>query len=159
MRSRPRGSLVASFFVSRWDAAVTHDLASPFHNSLGITIIMRSCKTHCKLLALDRWKQLANAGARPKRVLFAGTGTKNASAPDALYVQALAATGTIHTLLEKTLLALADHCNSERALPIDGGNAETVRIEFRCAADDGEALAARLQREGVDAFANSCMLC
>ena len=146
---------VLSLFVSRWDVAVKQDVASPFHNRLGIAIAMRTYKAHCELLASERWQRLAAAGARPQRLLWASTGTKDPAAPDTLYVQALAAPGTINTLPEKTLLAFADHGQVERALPTDGGDAEAVIADFRREGVDDDALAARLQREGVDAFATS----
>jgi transaldolase len=87
--------------------------------------------------------------------LWASTGTKDPAAPDTLYVQALAAPGTINTLPEKTLLAFADHGRVELPLPPDGGDAETLIEAFRHEGGDDDALAARLQREGVDAFATS----
>lgn len=146
---------VLSLFVSRWDVAVKQEIASPFHNRLGIAIAMRTYKAHCELLASDRWKRLAAAGARPQRLLWASTGTKDPAAPDTLYVQALAAPGTINTLPEKTLLAFADHGQTGRVLPLDGGYAEAVIEEFHREGVDDDALAARLQREGVDAFATS----
>ena len=146
---------VLSLFVSRWDVAVKQEISSPFHNRLGIAIAMRTYKAHCELLASRRWQRLAAAGARPQRLLWASTGTKDPAAPDTLYVQALAAPGTINTLPEKTLLAFADHGRVERALPADGGYAEAVIEEFRREGVDDDALAARLQLEGVDAFANS----
>lgn len=146
---------VLSLFVSRWDVAVKQEIASPLHNRLGIAIAMRTYKAHCELLASDRWKRLAAAGARPQRLLWASTGTKDPAAPDTLYVQALAAPGTINTLPEKTLLAFADHGQTGRALPLDGGYAEAVIEEFHREGVDDAALAARLQREGVDAFATS----
>ncbi|UHD16489.1 transaldolase family protein [Thiocapsa bogorovii] len=131
------------------------DVASPFHNRLGIAIAMRTYQAHCELLASERWQRLAAAGARPQRLLWASTGTKDPAASDTLYVQALAAPGTINTLPEKTLLAFADHGQVERALPTDGGDAEAVIADFRREGVDDDALAARLQREGVDAFASS----
>lgn len=146
---------VLSLFVSRWDVAVKQDIASPFHNRLGIAIAMRTYKAHCELLASERWQRLAAAGARPQHLLWASTGTKDPAAPDTLYVQALAAPGTINTMPEQTLLAFADHGRVERVLPTDGGNAEAVIEEFRSKGVDDDALAARLQREGVDAFATS----
>jgi transaldolase len=146
---------VLSLFVSRWDVAVKQEVASPFHNRLGIAIAMRTYKAHGDLLATDRWKRLAAAGARPQRLLWASTGTKDPAAPDTLYVQALAAPGTINTLPEKTLLAFADHGQVGRTLPADGGYAEAVIEEFHREGVNDEALAARLQREGVDAFATS----
>jgi transaldolase len=146
---------VLSLFVSRWDVAVKQEISSPFHNRLGIAIAMRTYKAHCELLASERWQRLAAAGARPQRLLWASTGTKDPAAPDTLYVQALAAPGTINTLPEKTLLAFADHGRVERALPPDGGYAEAVIEEFHREGVDDDALAARLQYEGVDAFATS----
>ena len=146
---------VASIFVSRWDVGVKEEVSSPFHNRLGIAVAMRTYKAYCDLLASDRWKRLADAGAQPQRLLWASTGTKDPAAPDTLYVQALAAPGTINTLPEKTLLAFADHGKVERALPADGGYAEAVIEEFRREGVDDDALAARLQREGVDSFATS----
>ncbi len=146
---------VLSLFVSRWDVAVKQEIASPFHNRLGIAIAMRTYKAHCELLASERWQRLAAAGARPQHLLWASTGTKDPAAPDTLYVQALAAPGTINTMPEQTLLAFADHGRVERVLPIDGGDAEAVIEELRSKGVDDDALAARLQREGVDAFATS----
>ncbi|ODV12049.1 MAG: transaldolase [Rubrivivax sp. SCN 70-15] len=146
---------VLSLFVSRWDVAVKQEVSPTFHNRLGIAIAMRSYKAHCELLASERWQRLAAAGAHAPRLLWASTGTKDPAAPDTLYVQALAAPGTINTLPEKTLLAFADHGRVERALPRDGGYAEAVIEEFHREGVDDDALAARLQREGVDAFATS----
>ena len=146
---------VLSLFVSRWDVVVKQEVASPFHNRLGIAIAMRTYKAHCDLLLSKRWQRLVAAGARPQRLLWASTGTKDPAAPDTLYVQALAAPGTINTLPEKTLLAFADHGRVERPLPPDGGYAEAVIEEFRREGVDDDALAARLQLEGVDAFATS----
>lgn len=151
----PKVASVASIFVSRWDVAVGKEFASPFHNRLGIAIAMRTYKAYCELLASDRWKRLAAAGAQPQRLLWASTGTKDPAASDTLYVQALAAARTINTLPEKTLLAFADHGKVEHALPMDGGYAEAVIEEFRREGLDDDALATRLQREGVDAFAAS----
>ncbi len=150
-----RVASVLSLFVSRWDVGVKQEVAPPFHNRLGIAIAMRTYKAHCELLTSDRWQRLAAAGAQPQRLLWASTGTKDPAASDTLYVQALAAPGTVNTLPEKTLLAFADHGELHEPLPQDGGYAEVLIQEFRREGVDEEALAARLQREGVDAFATS----
>ena len=151
----PRVESVASIFVSRWDATVKDEVSPPFHNRLGIAIAMRTYRAYRKLLASERWNKLAQAGARPQRLLWASTGTKDATAPDTLYVQALLAPDTINTIPEKTLLAFADHGKVGAALPADGGYSEAVLEEFRREGVDDEALAARLQHEGVQAFAKS----
>jgi transaldolase len=154
-RLDPKVPSVASLFVSRWDVAVKEEISSPFHNRLGIAIAMRTYRAHRELLASDRWQRLAAAGARPQRLLWASTGTKDPAAPDTLYVQALAAPDTIDTLPEKTLLAYADHGRLGPAMPADGGYADAVLEEFRREGVDDSALAARLQREGVESFATS----
>jgi transaldolase len=146
---------VLSLFVSRWDVAVQQEVASPLHNRLGIAMAMRSYQAHGALLLSPRWQRLAAAGARPPRLLWASTGSKDPAAPDTLYVQALAAPDTINTLPEKTLLAFAEHGHVGPPLPADGGDSEAVLQEFRREGVDDAALAARLQREGVDAFAAS----
>ena len=151
----PNVASVLSLFVSRWDVAVTQDVAPPLHNRLGIAIAMRTYKAHYDLLQSDRWKRLAAAGAQPQRLLWASTGTKDPTVLDTLYVQALVAPGTINTLPEKTLLAFADHGEVHQALPTDGGYAEVVIEEFIREGVDVDALAERLQREGVATFVTS----
>ena len=151
----PQVASVASLFVSRWDVAVKQEISLPFHNRLGIAMAMRTYRAYRDLLASDRWQKLAAAGARPQRLLWASTGTKDPAAPDTLYVQALAAADTINTLPEKTLLAFADHGRIGSAMPADGGYADAVLEEFRREGVDDNALAQRLQREGVEAFAMS----
>ena len=151
----PKVESVASLFVSRWDAVVKEDVQPQLHNRLGVAIAMRTYKAHCDLLASERWQRLAAAGARPQRLLWASTGTKDPAAPDTFYVEALAAAETIDTIPEKTLLAFADHGKVDAILPADGGYAERVLDEFRREGVDDEVLAAQLQREGVQAFAKS----
>ncbi len=151
----PRVQSVASLFVSRWDAAVKQEISPPFHNRLGIAVAMGCYKAHCELLASARWRKLAAAGARPQRLLWASTATKDPAARDTLYVEALVAPETVNTIPEKTLLAFADHGHPGAAPPADGGLAEAVLEEFRREGVDDEALSAQLQREGVQAFAKS----
>ena len=151
----PKVESVASVFVSRWDVVVKEDVQPQLHNRLGVAIAMRTYKAHCELLASERWQRLAAAGARPQRLLWASTGTKDPAAPDTLYVEALAAAQTIDTIPEKTLLAFADHGKVGASLPANGGYAEAVLDEFKREGVDDEALAAQLQREGVQAFAKS----
>ena len=116
---------------------------------------MRCYRAHRELIATDRWQRLAAAGARPQRLLWASTGTKDPAAPDTLYIEALAAPSTINTVPEKTLLAFADHGRVGAVMPTDGGYADAVLEEFRREGVDDAALAERLQREGVESFATS----
>ena len=151
----PRVQSVASIFVSRWDAAVKQEISLSLHNRLGIAMAMRCYQAQCDLLTSRRWLKLAAAGARPQRLLWASTATKNVAARDTLYIEALAARDTINTIPEKTLLAFADHGQPGALLPVDGGFAEAVLEEFRREGVDDEALAAQLQRDGVLVFAKS----
>ncbi len=146
---------VASLFVSRWDVVVKDAVSPAFHNRLGIAIAMRTYQAYRDLLASTRWQRLAEAGARPQRLLWASTGTKDPVASETLYLEALAAPDTINTIPEKTLQAFADHGQVGAPLPADGGDAQAVLEAFRHEGVDTDALAARLQREGADAFAVS----
>lgn len=104
----PGVASVASVFVSRWDVAVKDKVQDALRNRLGIAIAMRTYKAYRELLASPRWQALAARGAGPQRLLWGSTGTKDPTAPDGLYVEALAAPDTINTMPEKTLLAFAD---------------------------------------------------
>jgi hypothetical protein len=77
-------------------------------DKLGIAIAKRTYKAYRRLLDSDRWLRLANTGAKPQRLLWASTGTKDPVASDILYIEALAAPFTINTIPDKTLLAFAD---------------------------------------------------
>tara|TARA_R110001592_G_scaffold148073_1_gene372686 strand:- start:24465 stop:25556 length:1092 start_codon:yes stop_codon:yes gene_type:complete len=151
----PRVACVASLFISRWDVAVKDKVPEVLRNRLGIAIAKCTYKAYCDLLASKRWQKLAGAGARPQRLLWASTGTKDPEASDTLYLEALAAPGTINTVPERTLLAFADHGNVRGEMPTDGGDAEALLVEFAQAGVDNTALAADLQREGTVAFVKS----
>ncbi len=105
----PKVESVASLFVSRWDVAIKDDVPAAWRNRLGIAIARRTYKAYRDLLASPRWQKLAAAGARPQRLLWASTGTKDPDASDTLYVEALAAPDTVDTIPDKTLKAFADH--------------------------------------------------
>ena len=151
----PRIGSVASLFVSRWDVAVKDTVPPALRNRLGIAISQIAYREYRRLLAAPGWRALAAAGARPQRLLWASTGTKDPDASDTLYVEALAAPDTIDTIPEKTLAAFADHGRVNGVLPLDGGDAEAVLGEFTRAGVDDAALAARLQVEGAASFTKS----
>ena len=143
---------VASLFISRWDKAVIDEVPDELRDKLGIAVAKRTYRAYRELLDSDRFQRLANEGARPQRLLWASTGTKDPEASDVLYVEALAAPFTINTMPEKTLNAFADHGQVDDPLPVDGGDAEQVLKQFNDAGFDTDALAARLQEEGKDTF-------
>jgi transaldolase len=146
---------VASVFVSRWDKAVAGTVPDELRDRLGIAVAKLAYKAYRELLDSDRWLRLANAGARPQRLLWASTGTKDPEAPDVLYVEALAAPFTINTIPDKTLKAFAEHGRVGESMPADGGDADQVLAEFASVGIDRVALAEELQRDGADAFDES----
>jgi transaldolase len=146
---------VASLFISRWDVAVADEVSDELRNRLGIAVGKRTYRAYRDLLDSDRWQRLADGGARPQRLLFASTGTKDPNASDVLYIEAFAAPDTINTMPDKTLLAFADHGEVGDPIPADGGDADEVLTAFQAAGIDTDELAARLQREGAEAFSKS----
>jgi transaldolase len=151
----PRVASVASLFVSRWDRAVSDTVPAELRNRLGIAIAGDTYRAYSELLASSRWRQLAAAGARPQRLLWASTGTKDPGAPPTLYVEALAAPETIDTIPEATLRAFAEEGTLGGTMAPDGGDARAVLARFAQAGVDVDALALRLQREGAQAFVKS----
>jgi transaldolase len=146
---------VASVFISRWDVSVADKVPEKLKDRLGIAIAMRTYKAYRGLLGSPRWQRAYNAGARPQRLLWASTGTKDPRASDVLYVKSLAAPFTVNTMPEKTLLALGDHGDIGGTLPVDGGDCEKVLAEFEKAGVSVDGLAAQLQEEGAKAFVGS----
>ena len=146
---------VASIFLSRWDVAVADEVPAELRNRLGVAVGKRAYRSYRELLDSDRWQGLEKEGARPQRLLFASTGTKDPEASDVLYIEALAAPDTINTMPEKTLRAFADHGVVGDPIPADGGDASRTLAEFAEAGVDTDELAARLQIEGAKAFADS----
>jgi transaldolase len=107
------------------------------------------------LLDGARWRKLAAAGAKPQRLLFASTGTKDPKLNASLYVEALAAPDTINTMPDKTLLAFAEHGKLDGVIPPDGGNCEATLRDFAKSGIDIDALAVKLQQEGAASFVKS----
>jgi transaldolase len=146
---------VASVFMSRWDAAVAEDVPVELRNKLALAIGANTYAAYRELLESDRWQRLANEGARPQRLLFASTGTKDPEASDVLYITGFAAPQTVNTMPEGTLLAFADHGSLEGLLPADGGHSTDVLESFATAGVNVDALGQRLQDDGADAFVKS----
>jgi transaldolase len=151
----PSVGSVASLFVSRWDNAIANKTPAKLHNKLGIAIAKRTYKAMRALIGSPRWARVYNLGARPQRLLWASTGTKDPKASDVLYIKSLAAPFTVNTMPEATLKALAAHTDVGELLPVDGGDCEEVLAQFAQAGVDVDALAAQLQDEGARSFAKS----
>jgi transaldolase len=151
----PNVASVASLFVSRWDVAVANKIPDRMRDQLGIAIAKRTYQSASVLLGSQRWRRIYNFGARPQRLLWASTGTKDPKAPEVLYVNALAAPFTVNTMPEATLKALGAQHEIGELLPTDGGDCEQVLSEFVKQGIDIDALAAQLQDEGAQSFVKS----
>ena len=151
----PAVTSVGSVFVSRWDAAVADKVPAELRDRLGIAAATVAYQAYRDLLDSPRWGRLANEGARPQRLLWASTSTKNPDAPDTLYVSALAAPFTINTMPEATLRAFADHGQVGALMRTDGGDAEQTLHTYASIGIDHQVLAAQLQRDGAKSFDTS----
>lgn len=146
---------VASIFLSRWDKAVAEQVPALLKNRLGLAVGKVAYKAYRDLMESDRWQRLANLGARPQRLLFASTGTKDPKASDTLYIDGLAAPNTVNTMPEGTLKAMADHGKANDVLKRDGGDGARTLDEFAKAGIDLKALAEKLQVDGAESFVKS----
>ena len=151
----PQVGSVASMFISRWDVAVAGRVPEALSNRLGIAIAGRIYKAYLELLSNPRSQRAYNAGARPQRLLWASTGTKDPKASDILYIKALAAPFTVNTMPEATLKALADHGEIGPIMAADGGDCEEVLAEFVKAGINADSVAAQLLDEGAKSFVKS----
>ena len=151
---------VASFFVSRVDAeidgrleAIGTDEALALRGKAGLANARLAYQVHEEAIASERWLTLADAGARPQRPLWASTGVKNPDYSDTLYVDGLVAAGTVNTMPEKTLDAVADH-GGDGADTISGTYAESdlVLDALSGLGIDYDEVVAKLESEGVEKF-------
>ena len=146
---------VASFFVSRWDGAIADRVPAELKNGLGLAVGRAAYVDYRAYFASDRWQRLLNVGARPQRLLFASTGTKDPAASDVLYIDGLAAPYTVNTMPQDTLLAYADHGADPALLVADAVAAEAGLAAYTAAGLDLDALAAELQTKGAASFVKS----
>lgn len=143
---------VASLFVSRWDKAADALLPEELRGRLGLAVTQKVYASYRAVLSDERWEKLAAAGARPQRVLWASTSTKDPSFPDTYYLGKLAAPDTIDTVPEKTLLAFADHGGPVELMGVDYAGAERCIAEVTGHGVEVDALGESLQRQGARAF-------
>lgn len=152
-----RVASVASFFVSRVDTAVDPELENRGAGDLLGKIAIANCKLayaeYQQFLNRPRWHELAAKGARPQRVLWASTSTKNPSYPSTLYVDELIGRDTVNTLPPETLTAFLDRGCAVESLAADLDGAREKIRRLGQLGIDLEAVTSRLQEEGVAAFA------
>jgi transaldolase len=149
---------VASFFVSRVDTEIDKRLGEghPLRGKAAVANARLAYQRYEDVFASDRWKALAAEGAHPQRPLWASTGTKDPSYPDTLYVVDLVAPGTVNTVPEPTLDAVADH-GEITGDTVTGSYAEAQQVldDLKSAGIDYDDVVETLEREGVKKFVDS----
>ena len=151
----PNVGSVSSAFISRWDTAVMDKMPEALNDRLGIAVAERTYKAHRQVLSSTRWQRVYNAGARPQRLLWESTGTKDPKASNLLFIMAMAAPFKVNTMPESTLKAFAEHGQLGTILSADGGNCKEVLARFSKASINVFALADRLPDEGATSFVKS----
>ena len=161
-KSIDRVASVASFFVSRVDASVDAALekeGSEAAKGLLGKIAIANAKVayghFANLFGSEQFNRLKEHGARPQRLLWASTGTKNEAYSDVLYVEELIGPDTVNTLPPKTLEAFRDHGTVEPRLTrgLDGAHAALVALEGL--GIDLEEITDELERDGIRSFADA----
>ena len=151
----PDVASVASLFMSRWDVKVAERTPEELRGTLGVAVGKAAYRSYRELLASGRMQGLQNRGARPQRLLWASTGTKDETLSDVLYVEGLASPFTVNTMPENTLEAFSDHGEVGEPLAADGGDGDEVLEAHREAGMDPSELAEQLQAEGKESFNDS----
>jgi transaldolase / glucose-6-phosphate isomerase len=161
-------SSVASFFVSRIDANIDAKLEAKLKIATGAEIakleslLGKVAIANAKLAYRDyerlfsgpRWEKLAKRGARPQRLLWASTGTKNKAYPDTLYVDTLIGPETVNTMPPATVAAFSDHGKPEGGtIKTDLAGAERVMADLKAVGISLDEITDLLVEEGVDLFA------
>ncbi|MBT4098878.1 MAG: transaldolase [Gemmatimonadetes bacterium] len=158
---------VASFFVSRIDAAIDGqiDQMLPNIDSAERRVAMRALKGRVaianaklayasfkQLLSEESWRSLAAAGARPQRLLWASTSVKNPTYRDVLYVEELIGPQTVNTMPEATYLAFRDHGIAKAALEEHVDEATDVMAALAASGISISEVTNRLQADAVRLF-------
>ncbi|MEO9323761.1 transaldolase [Nocardioides sp. C4-1] len=154
---------VASFFVSRVDSEVDArlekigtDEALALRGEAAVANARLAYSAFEEVVASDRWKNLADAGANAQRPLWASTGVKNPDYSDTLYVADLVVADTVNTMPDKTLEAFADHGEVEGdQVTGRGDDAQAVFDQLAEVGIDFEDVLVALEHEGVDKFKKS----
>jgi transaldolase len=151
---------VASFFVSRVDTETDKRLekigtpeALALRGTAAVANARLAYKAYLEVVGGERWASLKAAGARPQRPLWASTGTKNPEYSPTLYVDELVAPGTVNTMPDKTLHAVAEHSTiSGDTITPRFDDAERTMAALREVGVDVEDVVEALEREGVEKF-------
>ncbi|MGL9621933.1 bifunctional transaldolase/phosoglucose isomerase [Bradyrhizobium sp. U531] len=161
---------VASFFVSRIDSVVDKQLddkiarandpsekerLAALKGKVAIANAKIAYQDYKRLFSGPRWDKLAAKGARPQRMLWASTGTKNKDYSDVLYVEELIGPDTINTVPPATLDAFRDHGKPRDSLEENVDDARRVLEELERSGISLDAIAEELVKDGVKLFADA----
>ncbi|MGY3031035.1 transaldolase/glucose-6-phosphate isomerase [Bradyrhizobium sp. USDA 4354] len=161
---------VASFFVSRIDSAVDKQLdekiarandpsekerLAALKGKVAIANAKLAYQDYKRLFTGPRWEKLAAKGAKPQRMLWASTGTKNKDYSDVLYVEELIGPDTINTMPPATLDAFRDHGKPRDSLEENVDDARRVLEELERSGISLDAITEELVRDGVKLFADA----
>jgi transaldolase len=159
---------VASFFVSRVDTLVDKKLDELAANANGDRSTIESLKGKVavanaqlayeifeNLFKSDRFRKLADAGARVQRPLWASTGTKNPAYSDVLYVETLIGPHTVNTMPVATIEAFLDHGTVRRTVDADYGAAHEIVDKLASVGLSILEITHQLEEEGINAFMKS----
>jgi transaldolase/glucose-6-phosphate isomerase len=159
---------VASFFVSRIDSKIDGMLEEKLKTASGaektrlenlrgkVAVANAKLAYHDyeRLFSGPRWEALAKRGARPQRLLWASTGTKNKAYPDTLYIDTLIGRDTVNTIPPATIAAFRDHGKPQAdTIKKDLPNAERVMADLKAVGISMDKVTDTLVEEGVDLFA------
>ena len=161
-------SSVASFFVSRIDTRIdaaidarvkagdaNSEVLAALRGKVAIDNAKLAYQYFLELIATDRWRSLAAKGARPQRLLWASTGTKDPAYSDVLYVEKLIGRDTINTMPPKTIEAYLDHGVTTPSLTADITDERRILSEADRLGLDLAGVTAALVEEGVDKFSEA----
>lgn len=150
-------SSVASFFISRVDSEIDKQLGddSKLAGTAAVNQGVLAYQAYKRVFSGQRWERLQAFGAKVQRPLWASTSTKNPSYPDTLYVDTLIGPDTVNTLPESTLEAFADHGLLARSIDADPELATRQWEDLAKHGIDVNAVAMKLEDEGVAAFITS----
>lgn len=150
---------VASFFISRLDGLLDPELASKqpeLAGKIAIANAKMAYQTYLSLIGSERWQRLAQQGANPQRLLWASSARKNPEYPETLYVDSLVGRDTVNTLPPALFDAVLARPAPKADAVLDGLEAARAQLAALDALGiDLVRVTERLEREGVDAFAES----
>ena len=146
---------VASVFISRWDVAVQERVPEELRGRLGVSVAACVYAQYRDVLANSRWQRAFNFGARPQRLLWASTGTKDPKVSSTFYVEALATPFSINTMPDATLKALAGKEIAPQLMSTDTTAAKKTLTDFAGAGIEVETLGHELQSAGAKSFVKS----